>query len=158
LINNAKLVQHFGLTLQTENIGSMKKIHIALLVMIAVAIAVLVSFMKTTSTFDSIDFAIANPGKFMHIMAKLDKSVPVEYDPVKNPNYLVFTAKDSTGTMKVVYNNSKPENFEMSSSLALKGKFKDGEFHCTGILPKCPSKYKDAQENGQQHPDSIKIN
>ena len=65
----------------------MKKIHIALLVIIAAAIGVLITFMKTSSTYDSIDIAIAKPGKFVHLMAKLDKTAPIEYDAVKNPNY-----------------------------------------------------------------------
>jgi cytochrome c-type biogenesis protein CcmE len=135
----------------------MKKIHIVLLILIAASIGVLISFIKTTSTFDSISDAKANPGKLVHLTAKLDKAYPVVFDPM-NPNYLEFTAKDSTGTVKVVYHNPKPDNFEMSSSLVLKGKFQDGYFDCKGILPKCPSKYKDQQAKGEKHPDSVKIN
>ena len=43
----------------------MKKIHIALLVLIAGAIAVLLTFLKGASTYDTIDTAIAKPGKKM---------------------------------------------------------------------------------------------
>lgn len=136
----------------------MKKIHIVLLVVIAAAIAILITFMKTSSTYDSIDVAVAKPGKFVHLMAKLDKASPIEYDPVKNPNYLVFTAKDSTGTVKVVYHNAMPPNFEMSDKLVLKGKYENGQFECKDIQTKCPSKYKDAEEKGLSHPGSVKTN
>lgn len=134
----------------------MKKIHIVFLVLIAAAIAVLISFMKTTSTFDSISDARANPGKLVHLTARLDKTAPVVFDPM-NPNYLEFTAKDSTGTVRVVYHNPKPDNFEMSSSLVMKGRYENGHFACKSILPKCPSKYKEEQARGEKHPDSIKL-
>ncbi len=136
----------------------MKKIHIVLLVIVAAAIGVLITFMKTSSTYDSIDIAMAKPGKFVHLMAKLDKTVPIEYDAVKNPNYLVFTAKDSTGSVKVVYNNAMPPNFEMSEKLVLKGKYENGQFLCKDIQTKCPSKYKDAEAKGETHPGTVKAN
>ena len=122
----------------------MKKIHIVLLVMIAGAIAVLITFLKGASTYDTVDTAMAKPGKFVHLMARLDKSQPIEYDAIKNPNYLSFTAVDTIGkAIKVVYHNAKPDNFEMSEKLVLKGKYHDGFFDCKDIQTKCPSKYKD---------------
>lgn len=128
----------------------MKKIHILLLVLIAASIAVLISFLQDTSTYDTVAIAKSKPGKFVHLMAKLDKSQPVEYDAVKNANYLSFTAVDTLGeSIRVIYNNPKPENFEMSERLVLKGKFENGQFECSSIQTKCPSKYKD--EPGQ-HP------
>jgi cytochrome c-type biogenesis protein CcmE len=133
----------FGITLPSQ-INNMKKIHIALLVLIAGAIAVLLTFLKGASTYDTIDTAMAKPGKFVHLMAKLDKSQPIEYDAIKNPNYLSFTAVDSLGkSVKVVYHNAKPDNLEISERLVLKGKYQDGLFDCKDIQTKCPSKYKD---------------
>ena len=107
----------------------MKKIHLILLVLIAGAIAVLLTFLKTASTYDTVDTAISKPGKFVHLMARLDKTQPVEYDALKNPNYLAFTAVDTLGkSVRVVYKNPKPDNFEMSEKLVLKGKYQDGTF------------------------------
>jgi cytochrome c-type biogenesis protein CcmE len=63
----------------------MKKIHIVLLVLIAGAIAVLLSFLKTASTYDTVETAMNKPGKFVHLMARLDKMQPVEYDAIKTP-------------------------------------------------------------------------
>ncbi len=122
----------------------MKKIHIALLVLIAASIAVLISFLKTATTYDSINIAMSKPGKFVHVMAQLDKTQPIEYDAVKNPNYLRFTVFDSTGArFQVVYHNAKPDNMEMSDKLVLKGRYENDHFECKDIQTKCPSKYKD---------------
>lgn len=122
----------------------MKKTHIIILIFIAIAIAVLISFMGDLTTYDTVASAREKEGKYVHLIAKLDKSQPVEYDAVKNPNYLRFTAIDTLGnTTKVVYHNSKPTDFEKSERLVLKGSMKDGEFDCKEVLMKCPSKYKD---------------
>ena len=134
----------------------MKKIHIILIVLIAGSIGILLTFLKTTSTYDNIETAMSKPGKFVHLMAQLDKTQPIEYDAIKNPNYLSFTAKDSTGkSVKVVYHNAKPENLELSDKLVLKGKYQDGLFDCKDIQTKCPSKYKDEQAKGGTHPGNV---
>jgi cytochrome c-type biogenesis protein CcmE len=122
----------------------MKKLHIIILVAIAVIIAGLLTMMQDISTYDSIASARNKEGKFVHLIAKLDKTSPVEYDPLKDPNYLSFYATDSLGAKtKVVYLNSKPTEFEHSERIVLKGKMKGEVFECNEILLKCPSKYKD---------------
>ena len=122
----------------------MKKIHIILLVLIAGSIAVLISFLKASTTYDTIETAMAKPGKFVHVIAKLDHNSPVEYDAINNPNFLKFTAVDSLGkSVKVIYRNAKPDNLEISERLVLKGSYRDDHFECREIMMKCPSKYKD---------------
>ncbi len=122
----------------------MKRTHIVLLVAIAIAIGGLIMKSVDFSTYDTIASAKAKPGKFVHLIAKLDKSVPQEYDPAKNPNYFSFTAVDSLGgSTKVVYHNTKPAEFENSERIVLKGKMQEEVFQCSEILLKCPSKYKD---------------
>lgn len=122
----------------------MKKTHIAALVLIAAAIAVLISFMGDVTTYDTIAEAKQKPGKAVTLIAKIDKSQPVQYDAVKNPNYLVFTALDTLGnSIKVVYHNPKPTDMEKSERIVLKGSVKNDVFDCSSILIKCPSKYKD---------------
>ena len=121
----------------------MKKTQIVLLVMIAAAIAVLISFLKGSPTYDTVQIAKNKPGQPVSLIAKLDRSQPVEYD-YKNPNYLSFTVIDSLGSsVKVVYHNPKPDNLEHSERLVLKGAIKEDHFECREILMKCPSKYKD---------------
>jgi cytochrome c-type biogenesis protein CcmE len=131
---------------------NMKKTHIIILIFIAIAIAVLISFMGDLTTYDTVASAREKEGKYVHLIAKLDKSQPVEYDAVKNPNYLRFTAIDTLGnTTKVVYHNSKPTDFERSERLVLKGSMKDGEFECKEVLMKCPSKYKDDEKANKKN-------
>ncbi|MFZ4770671.1 MAG: cytochrome c maturation protein CcmE [Ferruginibacter sp.] len=122
----------------------MKKSHIVILIGIALAIGALLMLSADFSTYDTIESARKKQGKFVHMIARLDKSVPMEYDPAKNPNYLGFTAVDSLGGVtKVVYHNTKPAEFEHSERIVLKGKMKGDVFECSDILLKCPSKYKD---------------
>ena len=122
----------------------MKRIHIIILVFIAVGIGVLISFMGELTTYDTIASARAKEGKYVHLIAKLDKTQPGEFDPLKNPNYLSFTALDTLGnSTKVVYLKGKPIDFEKAERLVLQGSMKNGQFECKDILIKCPSKYKD---------------
>ena len=130
----------------------MKKIHIILLVLIAGAIAVLISFLKTATTYDTVETAKAKPGKFVHMIARLDHTQPIEYDAINNPNYLSFTAVDSLGkSVKIVYHNAKPDNLETSERLVLKGAYNDDHFECKEIMMKCPSKYKDDMKAAEKN-------
>jgi cytochrome c-type biogenesis protein CcmE len=122
----------------------MKKTHIIILVLIAAAIAVLVSFTGNLTTYETIASARQKEGKFVRLIAKVDKSRPVQYDPARDPNYMTFTAVDTLGnTATVVFRNSKPQDFEKSERLVLNGKWQNGQFECKDMLMKCPSKYKD---------------
>ncbi len=123
----------------------MKRTHIILLIAIAAMIVGLIVFSAGDfSTYDTIGSAQQNPGKFVHLIAKIDRSQPIEYDPVKNPNYLSFYATDSLGgRTKVIFRNSKPTDLEKSERIVMKGKMTSDHFECNDILLKCPSKYKD---------------
>ena len=125
----------------------MKRIHLYTLIGIAVAIVGLITFGFSSSdfsTYDTISSAKNKQGKYVHLIAKLDKSFPVEYDPAKNPNYLSFYITDSLGaTAKVVYHNNKPTELEQSERVVLQGKMQGDVFECKSITLKCPSKYKD---------------
>src|SRR5882762_8417051 len=140
----------FGLTLHPV----MKKLQIVILVCIAIAIAVLISFMGDLSTYETIASAKQKPGKTVTIIAHLDNKLPIEYDPVKNPNYLSFHISDTLGnTARVVYHYEKPYDLEKAERITLKGKMNGDVFEIThkdGILLKCPSKYKDDPNSAKQ--------
>ncbi|HTQ29181.1 MAG TPA: cytochrome c maturation protein CcmE [Puia sp.] len=133
----------------------MKRLHIVLLVLIAVSIGVLLSFMGNLSTYETIASARQKEGKSVTIIVKLDKTQPVDYDPVKNPNYVSFYVKDTLGQQaKVVYHYEKPYDMEKAERIVLKGKMKGDVFDITqkdGILIKCPSKYKDDPNTAKQN-------
>ena len=123
----------------------MKRTHIIFLVAIAALIVGLIVFSAGDfSTYETISSAKNKQGKFVHLIAKLDKTMPVEYDAINNPNYLSFYAVDSLGEKtKVVFNNSKPTDLEKSERIVMKGTMQADHFECKDILLKCPSKYKD---------------
>ena len=133
----------------------MKKTHIIRLVGIAAMIVGLLAYSVDFSTYDTVASARQKPGKYVHLIAKLDMSQPVEYDPIKNPNYLSFHAVDSLGGQtKVIYRNSKPSDLEKSERIVMKGSMENGHFECKEILLKCPSKYKDDKEQMQKSVDN----
>ncbi len=123
----------------------MKRTHIIFLVAIAALIVALIVFSAGDfSTYETINSAKNKPGKFVHLIAKLDKTMPIEYDAVKDPNYLSFYAVDSLGgKTKVIFKNSKPTDLEKSERIVMKGSMEGDHFECKDILLKCPSKYKD---------------
>lgn len=66
------------------------------------------------------------------------------YQIDKEKNQVTFYMKDETGKeMKVILAGNIPNNFESSISLVVTGKYKDGTFHASEILTKCPSKYQE---------------
>jgi cytochrome c-type biogenesis protein CcmE len=120
----------------------MKVTHIVILVLIAGAIAVLISYTGNLSSYETVESARQKEGKFVRLIAKVDKNSPIEYDAIKNPNFMVFTAVDTLGNKtKVLYHNAKPTDFEKSERLVLNGKMVNGQFECKDMLMKCPSKY-----------------
>jgi cytochrome c-type biogenesis protein CcmE len=125
----------------------MKRSHIFILIGIATLIVGLIVFgfpSSDFSTYDTIASAKAKAGKYVHLIAKLDKTQPIEYDAIKNPNYLTFSIIDSLGSQtKVIYHNSKPTELEQSERVVLQGKMQGDVFECKSITLKCPSKYKD---------------
>jgi cytochrome c-type biogenesis protein CcmE len=129
----------------------MKITHIIILVLIAACIVVLISYTGDLTTYETISSAKQKEGKFVNLIAKVDKQQPIEYDAVKNPNYLTFTAKDTLGnSIKVIYHNNKPTDMEKSERIVLKGRVQGDHFECKDILLKCPSKYKDDHNSTQK--------
>jgi cytochrome c-type biogenesis protein CcmE len=127
----------------------MKKIHIVMLIIVAAGIASLTFFLKDLTTYATFNTATQKyKDKFVHIVASLDTTKSIEWDAEKNPNYMSFYAKDTiagNGSTKVVYKKEKPNDFEKSSRLVLKGYMRNDHFECKEIQLKCPSKYKDEE-------------
>jgi cytochrome c-type biogenesis protein CcmE len=119
----------------------MKKSSIFGLIVIAVAIAVIISTYANTSTYASFNEA-AQTSAELHVIGHLDKQKELYYDATKDANYFSFYMKDNKGDeRKVVFTGTKPEDFERSQQIVLTGKMVNNEFHASKILMKCPSKY-----------------
>ena len=78
----------------------MKKIHIVGIIVIAVAIGVILTSLKNTSTYADFNEAVANPDKEYHVVGKLNKNEPLIYDPKLNADEFIFTLIDNKGIEK----------------------------------------------------------
>ena len=123
----------------------MKRIHIFAILLIAGAVALLVSASGDMSTYASFEDA-AQTTKKMKIAGQLAKDKEMYYNPEEDPNYFSFYLKDREGVEKqVVLLAAKPQDFEMSEQVVVTGKMKENTFYATEILLKCPSKYKNEE-------------
>ena len=121
----------------------MKRTHIIALIIIAVAVAALVSSLSESSTYADLNEAFADPGREFHVVGTLDKSRPIVYEPSRNASLTEFTMTDLKGrscTVKLA--KAKPQDLERSERLVLIGEANaQGEFEARDMLMKCPSKY-----------------
>ncbi|OCX53693.1 cytochrome C biogenesis protein [Mucilaginibacter sp. PPCGB 2223] len=119
----------------------MKKGSILGIVVIAIAIAVIISTYSKTSSYGSFKEAMTSAAP-LQIVGHLDKSKELYYDATKDANYFSFYMTDNKGQeCKVVFTGTKPQDFERSEQVVLTGQMSGNEFHASKILMKCPSKY-----------------
>ena len=126
----------------------MKPKAIILLVLLAVAIGFVMSTYMEASESATFEQAEANPEKEYHITGFLVKDKPIEYNPLEDANRFTFYLKDKEGEIrKVISSEPKMQDFEKTETVSMIGKANEGEFVASKVLPKCPSKYKDQQDN-----------
>ncbi|ETZ23316.1 cytochrome c maturation protein CcmE [Pedobacter sp. V48] len=119
----------------------MRKSAIVGLITIAICVGFLVSLNADTNSYSTFTEAAKDPKEF-HVMGYWEKEKGTYYDAQKDANHFAFYMKDQKGSVnKVVYNGTKPQDFERSEKLVLIGKMKDDTFYASKILMKCPSKY-----------------
>jgi len=85
--------------------------------------------------------AMESPGKYVQVIGKLDKSVPVTH---RESEYS-FTLIDKDGAkMSAVHRGTKPQNFEHTDQVVVLGRYRAGDniFEADKVLVKCPSKYR----------------
>lgn len=120
----------------------MKTSYIIAIILIAVLIGIVVSVYGDSTEYATFETAVKNPGKTYHIVGHLDRSKEQVYDEKKDPNYFAFYLQDSLSVVKkVVYRNPRPQDFERSENVVVKGKMNGDVFEAKTILLKCPSKY-----------------
>lgn len=129
----------------------MKNSKIAVIIAIAVLVGYSVVQLGNSSTYSSFKNAYQTPGQEYTVIGYLDLEQEMAFDP-KTVQF-IFTAKDKDGVAsKVIYNQPKPQDFERSEEITMKGYATDSAFLATEILMKCPSKY-----NEQNSVESDKI-
>ncbi len=85
--------------------------------------------------------ASASGGKYVQVIGKIDKSVPVKHEE----GSFTFTLIDKQGTkMNFINYAVKPLNFEHAEQVVVLGKFNSEKkiFAADKLLVKCPSKYQ----------------
>ena len=124
----------------------MKKIHIITIILIAASIGVILATVSDSSTYANFAEAKKNQDEVFHVVGKLNKEKALEFNPEKDANLFSFYLIDNAGLeTKVIYNGSKPQDFERSEQIVITGKYKGEQFYADKILMKCPSKYNNGQ-------------
>jgi cytochrome c-type biogenesis protein CcmE len=124
----------------------MKKHHILILIILAIGIGIIISSTSSVNEYADFTWASEHEGKEFTVVGNLNKVKPIDYNPKINPNLVSFYMTDKNGKeVKVVLNQSIPQDMDKSEDMVVRGKFKDNIFYANSILLKCPSKY--AEEN-----------
>ncbi|MBL4755036.1 MAG: cytochrome c maturation protein CcmE [Flavobacteriales bacterium] len=125
----------------------MKKSHIIGIVVIALAIGAIISTINDAGTYVTFAKAQSNPNMEFTVIGQLNKAKEIKYDPELDVNLFSFYVVDKDGDeQKILFQGTKPQDFERSEQITIQGKMVEGDFICTKILMKCPSKYNDGQE------------
>ena len=126
----------------------MKKSHIIAIILIAVAVSAIISTLADSSTYASFEIAKSNPEATYHVVGKLSREKPQEYDPATDADLFSFYLTDNEGTeRKVILHKAKPQDFDKSEQIVVVGKMKNDQFVASDILMKCPSKYNNPRDD-----------
>ena len=135
----------------------MKKTHIIILILVAVSIGVIIARTADYTTYA--DFPNAKlKSRPVNVVGYLVKEKEMVYNPQNDPNFFSFVMTDKEGNeCKVIYKGAKPQDFERSEQIVVKGKM-DGEvFNCSEISMKCPSKYVNDQITLKESNVTVKV-
>jgi cytochrome c-type biogenesis protein CcmE len=133
----------------------MKKSHILIIVVIAVAVGLLISTADDASTY--VDFGeayqLASSGntKDIHVVGELKKDAQGHVTGIEEGADKVsfsFIMVDENGKeQKVDYREPMPADFMRSEKVVVIGNYSGDTFHASKILLKCPSKYQEQKVN-----------
>jgi cytochrome c-type biogenesis protein CcmE len=133
----------------------MKKSHIFLLIVIAVAIGIIVSTADDASTYVGFSeaWALSTSGnsKEIHVVGQLKKDSDGHIIGIREGDDKVsfsFIMVDDEGKeQQVNYNQPMPPDFTRSEKVVVIGSYKGEVFNASKIILKCPSKYQEDKIN-----------
>ncbi|PZR40467.1 MAG: cytochrome C biogenesis protein [Azospira oryzae] len=133
----------------------MKISHIIAILVIAVAIAIVISTASDTSSYVSFDqayqMAQVDNKSSVHVVGELKKDAQGHIIGLEeSADHLAFTfllIDENKKEQKVYYNEPMPADFTKSEKVVVIGKYKSGNFVASKILLKCPSKYQEQKLN-----------
>jgi len=115
-------------------------------ILLLVGVGLLINAAVDFSNFSNFEHAATYEGESFKIKGELVLSESIDYDPITNPNIFSFHMKDENGlAKKVIFEGTKPQDFERSEEVVLTGYMKGDIFYANDMLLKCPSKYKDEE-------------
>lgn len=129
----------------------MKKSHILILVVIAAAVAIIISTSNDASTYVTFDqaFEMASSGNrnSIHVVGDLkkdEKGHVIGITPGADMVSFTFIMVDENKKEQVVYyNQPMPQDFTRSEKVVVIGQYSGDKFVAEKILLKCPSKYQE---------------
>lgn len=129
----------------------MKKSHILIIIVIAVAIGIIVSTAGDASTYVSFgeakNMALTGSKKEIHVVGQLKKDsqghvIGIE-EGADKVSFSFLMIDENGKEQKVDYNQPVPPDFTKSEKVVVVGSYAGAEFHASKILLKCPSKYQE---------------
>ena len=135
----------------------MKKTHIIAILVIAAAIAIILSTAGDASTYVSFDqaFQMASAGNTnnIHVVGELKKDANgniVGIQPgADRLSFSFVLIDDAKQEQTVYYNEPMPPDFTRSEKIVVIGGFQGDRFVASKILLKCPSKYQENKLNAK---------
>lgn len=133
----------------------MKKSHIFIIIVIAAAIAVIISTAGDASSYVTFDeahkMAVAGNSQSIHVVGALkkdDQGHVVGIVPgADQVSFSFVMVDDNKQEQVVVYNEPMPQDFMRSEKVVVIGGYSNDTFVADKILLKCPSKYQDQKLN-----------
>ncbi len=129
----------------------MKKTHIFVIIIIAVAIGIVVSTAGDASTYVTFDqaYAMATNGdsKSIHVVGELKKDAQGHVIGIMpgadRVSFSFIMVDDNHKEQVVTYNEPMPQDFTRSEKVVVIGGYVGDTFKAEKILLKCPSKYQE---------------
>jgi cytochrome c-type biogenesis protein CcmE len=133
----------------------MKKSHIIVIAVIAVAIAILVTTADDASSYVTFSeaYQLASTGakKDIHVVGQLKKDIVGNVTGIEQGADKVsfsFVMVDDNGKEQtVIFKEPMPADFMKSEKVVVIGSYAGDTFIASKILLKCPSKYQDKKVN-----------
>ncbi|MCD9019608.1 cytochrome c maturation protein CcmE [Parachryseolinea silvisoli] len=133
----------------------MKKSHILIIVVIAVAIGIMVSTAGDASTYVNFDeaYKLASAGKTkdIHVVGQLKKDagghiVGIE-EGADRVSFSFVLVDDAGKEQRVEYDEPMPADMLKSEKVVIVGSYAGERFKASKIILKCPSKYQEQSIN-----------
>lgn len=133
----------------------MKKSHIFVIIVIAVAIGVIISTAGDASSYVTFDqaaeMAAAGNSKSIHVVGELKKDeqghVVGIMPGADQVSFSFIMVDDNKKEQVVIYNEPMPQDFTRSEKVVVIGGYSGDTFRANKILLKCPSKYQEQKLN-----------